>query len=947
MADINEILGRQINSVKELKTAIKELQDSLVGVDAESEEFKTTTQQLSAAQEELNKVTRAGKADTDAAKDSIVGMRQEYKAFYDQYKLLSDEQRNSDFGKNMASSLETLSTKINEAQKNVGSFKDNIGRYSEGVTDAFNKMGVSAGALKGPLQAAKVGTQGLNGAFKALAVNPIMLVITAIVAILVKAAAAIKNNEELTNRLREAMSVFKPVLDAVANAFDFLAGIIVKVVEGLSKVAEKIMSVIPGMREAIKSHKDLAKATNDLTKAQRENSVVASQKQAEIERLREEASATEDVTEKRKLLGEAKALQAEVDQREIELAQEELRILQEYGEKTANAAEENEKLAAAQKKVNDLIAQGERNQRMYNKQLDATTKKTTSATSAGKNYREEAKKLHEQLIENNKTEITKLTEKYEKERKLLVKYGYDTNLLDKKFSKDSLEIVVKTVNERTEKEREMYTNSLREYNKYIQQQRELLKDSPAKLAEFDKEISEEILERYSNINKALIASQRKMFQEGSFDLVNAFTVAQANANSKLLLTDFEGMLKLLKDKIEATARAEKDSLQGIWHETYEGALKAMEKLGPEKWAAFTKPIQKQIDSLRTAYGVSIETLEELGRLTEIEEKNLKALKKAFTEALGEEQIKKIDKVIKDSNEASMQLELDLVRNTSEKPIKLFRELSVKAAENAYDSLSAQKKAYEKELLDFKGTQEQKIEMLYKYYDVVKELREAELNLQELSRQRTEEMFESLIDLSDRMTGALSTYRSSQEQLIESQLKAGQIDEQEANKKKKRLLNLQRAERDFSIATITADAAAGIFSVWKGYATEVGVINPQAAAATTAGGPAVLAALNAKSLISAIAKTASLATTAAAQIAAAQNGYVSAKNNFSAESGGGSSSSAGVGASPVVVDSTPYTYTRTIQTQDEKDELNRPIYVTVTDIEEGLNHKAQVTDESSF
>ena len=209
------------------------------------------------------------------------------------------------------------------------------------------------------------------------------------------------------------------------------------------------------------------------------------------------------------------------------------------------------------------------------------------------------------------------------------------------------------------------------------------------------------------------------------------------------------------------------------------------------------------------------------------------------------------------------------------------------------------------------------------------------------------MFESLIDLSDRMAGSLSTYRSSQEQLIESQLKAGQIDEQEANKKKKRLLNLQRVERDFSIATITADAAAGIFSVWRGYATEVGQINPQTAAATGPAAAGTLAALNTKSLITAIAKTASLATTAAAQIAAAQNGYVSAKNNFSAESGGGSSSSAGVGASPVVVDSTPYTYTRTIQTQDERDELNKPIYVTVTDIEEGLNHRVQVTDESSF
>lgn len=910
MADINEILGRQINSVKELKTAIKELQDSLVGVDAESEEFKTTTQQLSAAQEELNKVTRAGKTDTDAAKDSIVGMRQEYKALYDQYKLLSDEQRNSDFGKNMASSLESLSTKINEAQKNVGSFKDNIGRYSEGVTDAFNKMGVSAGALKGPLQAAKVGTVGLNGAFKALAANPIMLVITAIVAILVKAAAAIKQNEELTNRLREAMSVFKPILDAVANAFDFLAGIIVKVVEGLSKVAEKIMSIIPGMKQAIQSHKDLAKATNDLTKAQRENSVVASQKQAEIERLREEASATEDVTEKRRLLEEAKKMQAEVDQREIELAQEELRILQEYGEKTANAAEENEKLAAAQKKVNDLIAQGERNQRMYNKQLAATTKTKTTYSSTSKKAddeekrrleerRKEAQKLHEQLIEENKTEITKLTEKYNKEKQLLEEFHMDTTLLTEKYQKNLLDI-----------QREARLKSLEQHKRDLDAEWELDRLQGEELLLIEKELETYVDDEEGALKKVRdIQAEIDNIVEGLID------------KSKLDPNNFDETFE------EATRKAREfeDLVNG----------QTFDALGEEY-----DGLKDKIKELNAEFGLSITTIDNL-------DTNYEILKERVKQLLGEYSKLTVEEVIKDAEEASMQLELDLVRNSAEKPIKLFRELSVMAAENTYDSLSAQKKAYEEELTDFKGTQEQKIEMLYKYYEVVKELREAELNLQELNRQRTEEMFESLIDLSDRMAGALSTYRSSQEQLIESQLKAGQIDEQEANKKKKRLLNLQRVERDFSIATITADAAAGIFSVWKGYATEVGQINPQTAAATGPAAAGTLAALNAKSLISAIAKTASLATTAAAQIAAAQNGYVSAKNNFSAESGGGSSSSAGVGASPVVVDSTPYTYTRTIQTQDEKDELNRPIYVTVTDIEDGLSHKVQVTDESSF
>lgn len=921
MADINEILGRQINSVKELKTAIKELQDSLVGVDAESEEFKTTTQQLSAAQDELNKVTRAGKADTDAAMDSIVGMRQEYKALYDQYKLLSDEQRNSDFGKNMASSLESLSTKINEAQKNVGSFKDNIGRYSEGVTDAFNKMGVSAGALKGPLQAAKVGTQGLNGAFKALAVNPIMLAITAIVAILVKAAAAIKQNEELTNRLREAMSVFKPILDAVANAFDFLAGIIVKVVEGLSKVAEKIMSIIPGMKQAIQSHKDLAKATNDLTKAQRENSVVASQKQAEIERLREEASATEDVTEKRRLLEEAKAMQAEVDQREIELAQEELRILQEYGEKTANAAEENEKLAAAQKKVNDLIAQGERNQRMYNKQLDATTKKTSSSTSARKTAideeKKEAKKLHEQLIENNKTEITKLTEKYEKERKLLEKYHLDTSLLTKKYQKDIAEIRQKEWKREQESYKAAYDSWTDDLARWYENQKQLARTKSEAIFVDEKKLKDglERLQEFKSETDKLVAGA----QDGLGRLMK--TVFERVDLSKI--TDFD----YVKDTVLRYTEEGKEEVMYIFGE-----------MGEEGWTAFVQGIEDEAKVLNTTFGLNIKHGTDLeARATQLGKDIAQKYGEGFEESLEEWRTDNLSAIYD-------KIAHVLMEDSSQQAMNATRQF---IAKNEYRLLDEEKAAIEAELDAFSGTTEQKLSIMQRYYEVVGELREREQELADLERQRTEEMFESLIDLSDRMTGALSTYRSSQEQLIESQLKAGQIDEQEANKKKKRLLNLQRVERDFSIATITADAAAGIFKVWQGYATETGQINPQAAAARGPLAPEYLAALNAKSLVTAIAKTASLATTAAAQIAAAQNGYVTAKNNFSAESGGGSSSSAGVGASPVVVDSTPYTYTRTIQTQDEKDELNRPIVCSVVDIEDALEVRKVRIEEASF
>ena len=893
MASIEEILGKQINSVKALKAEIKSLQDSLVGLDAESQEFKDTTTKLTAAQDELNKVTKAGKQENDAAKDSIVGMKNEYKALYDQYKLLSDEQRNSGFGKEMAASLETLSQKINETQKGVGSFKDNIGNYAGSVQDAFNKMGMSVGALKGPLDAAKSGGIGLNTVFKTLAKNPILLAITAIVAILAKAAAAIKDNEELTNRLKEAMAAFKPVIDAVANAFDFLAGIIVKVVEGMAKVGEKILSIIPGYREAAKSHKELAKATDELTKKQRENNVVNSQKQAEIERLREEASATDDVVEKKRLLEEAKAKQAEVDEANIAIAQEELRVLEEYAAKTANSAAENDKLAEAQKKVNDAIAQGERNARMYNKQLDNVTKSTRSATSSGKNYREEAKKLHQQLIDDNKDEITKLTEKYEKEKKLLEKYHYDTTLLTKKYNTD--------------------------VNKIIKEQEE-------------------------NRRETILAGYR---QERS-DVENQLNYLRKSGNAWFADSWQAGNLK---NVIIPEVKGISDAVDYIFNNLDDHVATTLEDiLNTDGFKGLGKEydvLKEKVDIVNAKYGLSITTLNNLKTtLSELNEEQVILMGKATMETHAKNVS---DSLIQAYKWAFVQIkELGIGKETRDlfdPGTWNFDYITEHMLEKEYGRLNEEKKAYEIELANFKGTQDQKLEMLQNYYSVVEEMENRHRELSELNQQRTQEMVNNLADAMDNIGGALSTVKGSYESLIDSELKAGKIDETQAKDKKKRMRDLEIAQQAFAIATIAADAASGLFTIWKGYATETGVINAQTAAAAGPGAAAVKAGLDAKSLVSAIAKSVSLASTATAQIMAARNGIVTAVNNFSAESGGGS---VGVAATPYVIDSAPYEYARTIQTQDDEDYLNqRPIVCSIVDIEDAMDARKVRVTESSF
>ena len=53
------------------------------------------------------------------------------------------------------------------------------------------------------------------------------------------------------------------------------------------------------------------------------------------------------------------------------------------------------------------------------------------------------------------------------------------------------------------------------------------------------------------------------------------------------------------------------------------------------------------------------------------------------------------------------------------------------------------------------------------------------------------------------------------------------------------------------------------------------------------------------------------------------------------------------ATPVIGNSQPINYTRNITSAEEEDQMNQPIYVTVTDIEDGINGRRAQVDNSSF
>lgn len=123
MADVKKIIEVEVHgeeTVKDLKQNISDLRDALVNCDKDSESWKQVTEELIEKQQKLSDVMNAGKQKTEAATTSIVGMEKAYRDLYKTYSLLSEEQRNSDFGKQMGKNLSDLSEKINKSKQDVG-----------------------------------------------------------------------------------------------------------------------------------------------------------------------------------------------------------------------------------------------------------------------------------------------------------------------------------------------------------------------------------------------------------------------------------------------------------------------------------------------------------------------------------------------------------------------------------------------------------------------------------------------------------------------------------------------------------------------------------------------------------------------------------------------------------------------------------------------------------
>lgn len=287
------------------------------------------------------------------AADTIQGMSDRLRQMKDQYLKMSQAEREGEVGRKLAGDIRNATNQIEVMQKTI---KPTI----------FDKV--------------KNGIKGIGIAIKA---NPIGAILTAVLFVIQKVAAAIKKNETAMASIKEAMGKFQPVLEIFQKILGVIAEVIAKIVGYVadlinklidSKFGKAIQKLLGISIDTSKTSQDVAKAAKEAAESEKEAEKAAKEaEKARIERAKEFAKNTKELS---KLVEDLSANAIE-DETKRSLKQAELthqRTIEEYKEKYRGQKQLNELLKLEeeryQKERGDIIAKAEEDQNKIKKEAN-------------------------------------------------------------------------------------------------------------------------------------------------------------------------------------------------------------------------------------------------------------------------------------------------------------------------------------------------------------------------------------------------------------------------------------------------------------------------------------------------------------------------------------------------------------------------------------------------
>lgn len=416
-------LAQLEKNIQDLQKTQKELKESGKELSEEYVANANAIQVLNNEKRSLNKeIQNAIKTQTEE-QDSLKSMRAELSNLTKEYDSLSKAERDSAKGEELRDHIKALSDEIKEVEEGTGRFYRNVGNYAGSIQEAFGAMGgtisstisgtknafqnltIVLGGVKDPADIAKSGVMGFKGALDTLKSHPIIAVISLVIGLLLALKQRISANEDASNKMQVAMSRFKPVLDWVMKAVDFLVERLVDIIDVVSQVAGAITGIIGSFTDYIGITDDAANAADnyakleqrkvDAVKRAREAMVEEAEMSMEIQKLMDEAEDKQEESIDTAIgnVKKAREISKKIFEERKKIAEENLAILEAEAEKGVNDAEANQKLAEAKKAVIDADKEMYANDRSYVKKLNSLEKKKQADIDASiKKAEEETKK---------------------------------------------------------------------------------------------------------------------------------------------------------------------------------------------------------------------------------------------------------------------------------------------------------------------------------------------------------------------------------------------------------------------------------------------------------------------------------------------------------------------------------------------------------------------------
>ena len=191
-----------------------------------TQEQKVLRQEISGVEKQMQNEIKAQKANTD----SLVQMRAQLANLNKQYDSMSGFERMGVEGLALRDKIAALSHEIQGLEEDTGRWQRNVGNYKSALQ-----------GMKDATEAAGLSSQGLDRIMKGLSENPWMTFVTALVTILVKLRDRMKDNEQVTTSLGNAMSSLQPVFDWFNKIISKIADVFSNVLDwAIQKVIESL-----------------------------------------------------------------------------------------------------------------------------------------------------------------------------------------------------------------------------------------------------------------------------------------------------------------------------------------------------------------------------------------------------------------------------------------------------------------------------------------------------------------------------------------------------------------------------------------------------------------------------------------------------------------------------------------------------------------------------------